>query len=198
MVSVPYGTRQNATGEWTWDFDTTGGTVHITHAKQELRRYPTATAPDQQGAIAVDADEVKGIDIVIPTMRMGVTFRHPLGIMTIARAKFLRSITGTTNSTPMLGHAPGEVLFLGARGGDGSNSEANVGYSFAMSENASGLSFGEVASVVKRGHEVAWIRYKDSTATVGGVNRPVRVPQFVYVDRVYDEIDLATALGFGG
>src|SRR5688572_2605974 len=40
MVEVPYGVRKNATGEWTWDFDTTGGTVHITQAKEELRRYP--------------------------------------------------------------------------------------------------------------------------------------------------------------
>lgn len=197
-ISVPYGTRQNASGEWTWDFDTTGGTVHITHAKEELRRYPTATAPNQKGAIAVDKDEVKGVEIVIPSMTMSVAYKHPLGVLTIPYAKYLRSLTGKVNSAPMLGHAAGEVLFLGARGADGTVAEAACSYFFAMSENASGLSFGDVANVVKRGHEVAWIRYKDSTDTVGGTVRSVRIPEFAYVDRVYDEVNLATALGFGG
>lgn len=191
-VVVPYGKRKNETGQWTWDFDTTGGTVHITHAKEELRRYP-GTAPNQKGAIAVDRDEVKGTEIVIPVMRMNVTYKHPMGVLTIPYAKYLRSITGTVNSTPMLDHAPGEVLFLGSRGADGTDAEASVSYGFAMSENATGLSFGDISGIVKRGHEVAWIRYKDDEDD----GKPTRVPWHVYVDRVYDEIDMATALGFG-
>jgi len=192
-VIVPYGKRKNEAGQWTWDFDTTGGTVHITHAKEELRRYPTGTAPNQKGAIAVDHDEVKGTEIVIPVMRMNVTYKHPLGVISIAYAKYLKSITGTVNSTPMLDHAPGEVLFLGSRGSDGTDSEASVSYSFAMSENATGLAFGDVTGVVKRGHEVAWIRYKDDVDS----GKPTRIPWYAYVDRVYDEIDMASALGFG-
>lgn len=192
-VVVPYGKRKNETGQWTWDFDTTGGTVHITHAKQEVGRYPN-TAPNQKGAIAVDRDEVKGTEIVIPVMRINVTYKHPKGIITIPQAKFLRNITGTVNNTPMLDSAPGEVLFLGARGSDGTDAEASVSYGFALSPNATGLSFGDITGVAKKGHEVLWIRYKDDTEN----GKPTRVPWHAYVDRVYDEIDMATALGFGG
>src|SRR5690554_2280526 len=45
-VTVPYGPRKNETGEWTWDFDTTGGSVHITNGKEEVGRFPADKAPD--------------------------------------------------------------------------------------------------------------------------------------------------------
>jgi hypothetical protein len=198
-ADIPYGQRQRADrGEWTWDFDTTGGSIHITNAKEERARYPAATAPNQKGAIAVDANEVRGVDIVIPAMKVNVQYRHPQGIMTLPHAKFLNSITGTVNSTPFLTFAPGEVLFLGARGADGTSSEANVSYQFAMSANAEGLTIGDVVNVNKKGWDVLWIRYKSDVVSIGGSNRPVQIPQFVYVDRVYEEINLAASLGFGG
>jgi hypothetical protein len=194
MIEVPYGTAKNATGEWTWDFDTTGGSVHITQAKEEIARYPVGTAPDQLGAIAVDGDEVKGTEIIIPAMKINVTYRHPLGILTLARAKYLASITGMVNSDTFLTFSPGEALFLGARGSDGSEAEATVSYQFAMASNATGQTIGGIAGVAKKGWEVAWIRYQD-TVTSGN---PTRVAKFVYVDRVYDTVAMATALGFGG
>lgn len=196
-VEVPYGTRKNATGEWTWDFDTTGGTVHITQAKEELRRYPTDTAPDQLGAIAVDGDEVKGVEIIIPAMKINVQFKHPLGVVTLAKAKFLSNMTGKTNSDNFLSFAPGEVLFLGARGSDGSEAEATIGYQFAMAANVTGQTIGSIAGVAKRAWEVAWIRYKDAITTVSATDNPTRVAKYVYIDRVYDEIAMAAALGFG-
>lgn len=198
MVEVPYGVKKNITGEWTWDFDTTGGTVHITQAKEELRRYPTATAPNQLGAIAIDGDEVKGTEIVIPAMKINVQFKHPLGVVTLAKAKFLSDITGTTNNDPFLSFAPGEVLFLGARGSDGSEADATISYQFAMAKNVTGLTIGGVAGVAKRAWEVAWIRYQDTVTAADGSDRKTRVAKFVYIDRVYEEIAMASALGFGG
>lgn len=197
-VQVPYGKRKNETGEWTWDFDTTGGTVHITNAKEEVSRYPSSDAPDQKGAIAVDGDQVHGVDIVIPAMKVNVQYKHPLGNITLSQAKYLNSITGSTNTDNFLTFAPGEVLFLGARGSDGTNAEATVHYQFAVSGNVSGQSIGSIAGVAKKGWEVLWIRYEDAEETEGGNTYPVRTPKFVYVDRVYDEIAMATALGFGG
>jgi hypothetical protein len=198
IVEVPYGPRKSITGDFTWDFDTTGGTIHITQAKAEVGRFPPASAPNQQGAIAVDGDEVKGTEIVIPAMKINVNFRHPLGVITIPQAKFLSSITGTVNATPFLTFAPGEALFLGARGSDGSEAEANVNYQFAMAANQFGMTIGSITGVAKKAWEVAWIRYQDNVVTADGKEVPTREPKFVYVDRVYDEIDMATALGFGG
>jgi hypothetical protein len=197
-VRVPYAPAKNESGEWTWDFDTTGGTVHLTQAREEVARYPSATAPNQQGAIAVDQDEVKGIEIVIPAMKLNVQYRHPMGVLTLAKAKFLANMTGLVNSDVFLTFAPGEVLFLGARGSDGTESEATISYSFAMAANVTGLTIGGIANVAKKGWEVAWIRYQDTITVADGKDNPTRVPKYVYVDRVYDTIPMATALGFGG
>jgi hypothetical protein len=196
-VRIPYAPPKNETGEWTWDFDTTGGTVHLTQAKEEIARYPTATAPNQLGAIAIDGDEVKGVEIIIPAMKINVQYKHPQGVLTLAKAKFLNNMTGMVNSDTFLTFAPGEVLFLGARGSDGTQSEATVSYSFAMAANASGLTIGDIAGVAKKGWEVAWIRYHDTITMADGKEMPTRVPKFVYVDRVYETIPMATALGFG-
>jgi hypothetical protein len=172
--------------------------VHIRQAKEELRRYPETTAPNQNGAIAVDGDEVKGIEIVIPAMKINVQYRHPLGVITLAQAKFLADMTGKTNSDPFLTFAPGQVLFLGARGSDGTESEATVNYQFAMGANLTGQTIGSIAGVAKRAWEVAWIRYHDTITEADSKDNPTRVAKYVYIDRVYDEIEMATALGFGG
>jgi hypothetical protein len=198
MVEVPYGPRKAITGDFTWDFDTTGGTIHITQAKAEAGRFPAASAPDQKGAIAVDGDEVKGTEIIVPAMKLNVNFRHPLGVITIPQAKFLSNITGTVNSDSFLTFAPGEVLFLGARGSDGTDAEATVSYQFAMAANQTGQTIGDITGVSKKAWEVAWIRYKDAIVTADGKEVPTREPKFVYVDRVYEEIAMAAALGFGG
>lgn len=193
-VEVPYDGRKNETGEWTWDFDTTGGTIHISTAKEEIARYPVGTAPNQLAAIAVDGDEVRGIDIVIPAMKINVTFNHPLAVVTLAKAKFLSDITGMVNSDSFLTFAPGEVLFLGARGSDGSTADAVVNYQFAMAKNVTGQTIGSITGVAKKAWEVAWIRYEDTITS----SLPTRVAKFVYVDRVYDTVAMAPAFGFGG
>ncbi len=197
-VTVPYDQTNRTLGEWTWDFDTTGGQIHITNAKEEVSRYPATTAPNQLGAIACDGDEVKGTEIIVPAMKVNVQFKHPMGVVTLAYAKFLSNITGTVNSDRFLGFSPGEVLFLGASGSDGTNAEASMNYSFAMSANVTGLSIGAITGVAKKGWEVAWIRYHDTITSADGKDNPTRVAKYVYVDRVYEEINMTNALGFGG
>lgn len=195
-IDIPYGPREQENGAMSWDFDTTGGTVHITQGRQEVNRYPADTAPNQLGAIAVDGNEVKGTEIIVPAMKVNVQFNHPFGFLTLSRAKYLSDITGTVNSDPFLTFKPGEVLFLGARGSDGTTSDATVNYSFAMAVNATGLTIGDIAGVDKKAWDVSWIRYADTITTAGGEDLPTRVPKFVYVDRVYESIPMATALGF--
>jgi hypothetical protein len=198
MVEIAYGTRKNETGDFTWDFDTTGGTIHITQAKEEVARFPAASAPNQKGAIGVDGDEVKGTEIIVPALKINVNFRHPLGVITLPQADFLSDITGTVNNAVFLGtFAPGRVLFLGARGSDGSQAEATVSYQFAVGKNQLNQTIGSVTGVNKKAWEVAWVRYKDTIVTADGKDLPTREPKFVYVDRVYEEIDFRVALGFG-
>lgn len=195
-VTVPYGPRTKTQDEWTLDFDTSGGTVHITNSKETVERYTApgkAAAPDMKGAIGVRGDEIDGTDIVIPALKLTVTYKHPQAIITIPQIKNLARWTGKTNSKTFLTFEEGEVLFLGASGREGTDTETDVKYTFAASENLIQQTIGDVLNVDKKGWEHAWIRYED--AEDNGL--PVKKPMWVYVERVYEAIDLATALGFG-
>lgn len=196
-VTVPYGKNEQAAGSYRLTFDTTGGTVHVASSKETIGKYPAATAPDYKQLIGVNKDDVEGADIVIPALKVSVHFNHPAAIITIARIKYLADITGLVNSATFLTFAAGEVLFLGASGSEGTDAETEVTYQFAMSANAASLTIGDVANIVKKGHELAWIKYKDAVDTVGSDDLPVKQPEFVYVERVYGTVDLALALGFG-
>lgn len=198
-ITVPYATRKQEAGSYRLTFDTTGGTVHIASSKETIGKYAGTgiTAPDYKQLIGVNGENVDGADIVIPALKITCHYRHPAAIMSLARIKYLANITGVVNSTPFLTFAAGEVLFLGCSGSEGTDAETEVQYQFAMSANAASLTIGAVADIVKKGHELAWIKYKDATDAAGGVTYPVKQPEFVYVERVYETLDLALALGFG-
>ena len=53
------------TGDSVYNFDTGGGSQHITQSLQTVSRYP-GTAPDFKGAIGVTHDNVEGVDITVP------------------------------------------------------------------------------------------------------------------------------------
>lgn len=190
-VTIPYGPQNRELGSWDWDFDTSGGTVTLKASKSTLG-YPVGVAPDHKGAIGVHGDEVDGAEIVIPALVINVNFKHPAGVLNIARAKQLARWTGKVNDAQFLTFEAGEVLFLGARGRNGSDSKVDVTYRFAMSENAT-LTIGAIAGVIKQGWEHLWVSFKPE---VDGGN-PIQEPQFVYVEQVYDTFDMAAALGFG-
>lgn len=195
-VTVTYGQSQKEAGSYSISFDTTGGTIHITNSLETVNKYTAPGKPaaaDMGGAIGVSGDEVSGTEIVIPSLKLTVDFRHPEAEITLAHIKNLARWTGKTNSGTFLTFEEGEVLFLGATGREGTDTETDVSYQFACSENLINQTIGDVVEVDKKGWEHAWIWYED--AAVGGV--PVKRPRWVYVERVYEAIDMATLLGFG-
>lgn len=194
-VTVPYAEKgeKPPTGQWTFDFDTTGGSFHIKASKSTVASYGTSP-PDYKQLIGVNGDDVEGADIVIPALKINVTYSHPLGVVTIALAKTLARLTGKVNSQTFLTFDAGEVLYLGSTGSDGTEKEATVGYQFACEENLQNQIVGAISGIQKDGWDLAWIKWKD--AEDGG--KPVKQPEFVYVERVHDRVNLAAALGFGG
>ena len=192
-ITVTYGKDKRDTGSFKFSFDTTGGTVHITSSKETVGKFP-ANAADHKQTIGVNGDNVDGADIIIPALKMNYSFKHPAGMVTEAKARYLASVTGMTNSVMWHGFQPGELLLLGATGSDGTDAEAEVNYSVAASANvlAPGLTIGGIANIVKKGHQLAWIAYK--SADDGG--KAATQPLAVYIERVYDEIDFFAALGF--
>lgn len=190
-ITVTYGQRDRETGNVSWDFDTTGGTIHIETPIANRNKYPPE-APDQE-LIGFDGENAAGVDKPVPMLNINFTAQHPEGVVTIERVKELANATARINSTPFFTFEPGEVLFLGARGADGTEAEASVNYQCAMSANADGLKIGEILNVAKRGHDYLWVTYRKQEED----GKPVSEVEFVYVDQIYNEIDLTATLGFG-
>jgi len=197
VVTVPYGKTDKTLGSYEVTFSTTGGTVHITSSRSTVNRYPAGVAPDMEQTIGVNGDDVDGCDVIVPALKLTVAFKHPQGVITIDRVKQLARNTAYVNDDTFLTFAPGEVLFLGADGGWGPQTETTIRYEFAMAENADGakkLTIGAIANVVKQGHDYAWVRYEDDVA--GGF--PTKVAKHVYVERVYARTSMVPLFGFGG
>ncbi len=190
-VTVTYGLRNRETNSFTFNFDTTGATTKVKIAREHLGTYYSPSQPHSSdtnphhGSIGVKQDQdVEGCEIIIPNLKIGVIFRFPQSSITIAKVKQFASVTGMTNSDEFLGFDPGELLFLGATGSDGSNAELEVNFQFAASQNASSLTFGDIVGIVKTGHAYAWVEFvTDKTSDSKAATVP---PLAVHVERVYD------------
>lgn len=195
LITAPYGPKKKATGEVSWNFSTTGGTLTVKASKEHIATHPDFGDPNPHlGLIGRSKDgSVEGCEIVIPALKMTYNFKHPLGVITEAHARLLATYTGMVNSTAFRGFPAGELLFLGANGSDGTESEANVSYEFVASQNLTGLTIGTLTSIAKKGWEYLWIEYKDETVAGKTVTRP----EYVHIERVYDTLDFATAFGWG-
>lgn len=200
-VRVVYGPRDP--DEMSVQFDTTGGSVHITSSKSTTSRWGVGglnDAPDMKGTIGVNGDDVAGCDIVVPALKLTISKRHPQGVITLNQVRTFARHTAYVNHDNWLGFNPGEVLFLGCSGGWGPEAETAIQYQFACSENAQEnpggidkrLTIGDVANVIKQGHDYCWIRYADGED--GG--RPVKEAKHVYVERVYSRVSFVGLFGF--
>lgn len=196
LIDVPYGPNKKETGELSWTFSTSGGTLNVKAAKQHIATYPAGgDANPHKGLIGLTKDgNIEGCEITIPVLKLSYTFKHPLGVITETHARALASYTGMVSSTVFRGFAAGEILFLGANGSDGTESEASVTYEFAASQNVVGLTIGTIEGIAKKGWEYLWIEYED--AVDGGGAKAVN-PTRVHVERVYESIDFAAAFGWG-
>ena len=196
-VTVPYGQRKRETGEYSFRFSTTGGTLHITHSRETVEVYKpggSTVTKDQHGqAIAVDKDnKPQGTDIVIPACRLSYTFKHPAGVVNEALAVALARVTGTCNDGAWHGFEGGEALLLGADGSDGTEAEAEVTYHVAAEENLQDLVIANITGIAKDGHDFLWVWWEDDVKNDQVANKP----RAVFVERLYRRINFTTSLGF--
>ena len=203
--TVAYGgaTSTRQTGTQTLSFDTTGGTQHITQAKEHVSTtyYEGDTPPDFQGAIGVTDDSVEGCDITVPQFSFAVTryvsavdltetYVGNLFTLTGKTNNAAWSVTGTVQSVPLtLSFAEGEVLFLGASGSPRGDDSWEITLRFAASPNATDLLVGGITVPAKKGWEYLWVQYKDAKDT--NAKCIVKKPKRVIVDRVYDAGDFS-------
>jgi len=182
-------------GESSYQFDTGGGTQHITQSLATIHRYPSGSQPpDFKGAIGVTADGVEGVDITVPVYSFSETHCKASGFVTNTYKGKLFNLTGKTNNAPFKGFAAGEVLFLGASGAKRGDGDWEITYHFAASPNKTGITIGDITNIEKKGWEYLWVLYWDEEDTDAKVL--VKRPKFVYVEKVYEEGDFAD-LGIG-
>lgn len=170
---------------YTYDFDMSGGTFHISHGLA-VRSYPTS-ALSHNGAINVRHGSAEGIDIVVPMMRVSIRKRVPRAIITDAYLMILEGLAGKVNDAPFRGRAKGEVLFLGPSGTQGTEVDPEVSYQFMVSRNVTGLTIGTITGIEKKGHEYLWVDYEDDPAATGLSKKP----RAVYVHQVYEYGDFS-------
>jgi len=171
-----------------FDFDSSGGTQHITQSLATVARY--GQAPDFGGAIGVSQTAVEGADIVVPEFNFSES--HRFQAISQSYRRTLVGLTGKTNNAPFRGFAAGEVLFLGASGSRRNSfhdTPWDVTFRFAASPNREDISVGSITGIAKKGWEYMWVRYAAADDADAGVR--VKRPVGVYVERVYDEANFA-------
>ena len=177
-------------------FDTGGGTQHINQAITTVNRYaaPGEVAPDFQGAIGVNQDQIEGTDITVPVYNFTETHKIDASLVTGAYKSTLFFLTGRVNAAAFKGFARGEVLFLGASGAKRGDEEWEITYRFAASPNVTDLQLGNITGINKEGWHYLWIRFTDEEDNAAKVL--IKKPIAAYVERVYEYGDFS-GMGIG-
>lgn len=118
-----------------FEFDTTGQTQLITKPKKLVTSYGPKASANMNGVIGFDGKTVKGCEVPTPAFNFSIT-RRPIFI-TDFYLRMLAAMTPCVNIDWFYGWAPGEVLFLGARGGVRGAEAWNVTWNFSGSPNRS-------------------------------------------------------------
>jgi hypothetical protein len=199
--------RQLDTGSYRFRVSTSGGNMRITSSLAQVKAYTSqgsanpgnyfsVLAPDYQGALGVSRDgDVEGVDIVVPALRFTITYRQPLATITDAYVRTVEALTGTVNASTFYGRAAGEVLFLGADGEQGVDSDPTWSYDFSRMPNLTAQQIGDITGIAKKGHEYLWVLFEETTDA--GAKAIVRRPKAVYIERLY-QLAAFSSLGIGG
>jgi len=175
-----------------FEFDTTGGSTHITQAKATSNSYGSKKSSDNKGAIGFDGQNVQGADIVTPVFNFSETHFFSDVEVTNAYRQDVFALTGKVSSGAFRGFSAKEVLFLGAMGhrrGDDWDDPWELTFNFAAQQNETGLTIGDITGIAKKGWELLDVRY-DAVADEA-VKTVLKQPVAVYVHRVYDDGDFS-------
>jgi len=196
-ATVQYG-PQSLTGGGGGDVDTSrsfsiqGHTVHITHALAHIdsKARSGETATNHKGTIGIDSDGVvHGCDIIVPQLSMSNTRYFPEAVVTNAFVKSIASLAACVNSAPFRSFAVGEVQFAGLTGAFNDKTRAwALTYQYLTEPNVTGLTFGDVDPIDKRGFDYLWVETIDKKDDDSKFTR--KIPIQVNVDQVFRYADL--------
>lgn len=154
--------------------------------------------PDFERAIGVSGDSVEGCDKIIPFFKFRLDYYPATALMTPAYILALYNLQArpVNEQEVDLGgilFSPGTLLYLGPTGQPRGFDDWELGLSFIASPNVTGINVGEIQGIAKGGHDYLWFRFMDAVRSQVGI----KVPQFAYVERIYDKGNFST-LGLDG
>ena len=173
------------TGEAVYQFDTGGGSQHITQSLGTVRRYgrPGTVAANFMGAIGVTADSVQGVDITVPVYSFSEVHYKNNAFVDENYKTTLFELTGTVNSRQFRQFAAGEVLFLGASGTKRGSDDWELVFRFSASPNMTNMVVGDIQGITKAGWEYLWVQYVDAEAP--NAQTLIKQPVSVHIEQVY-------------
>lgn len=179
-----------------FSFDTTGGRQNVKHSEKTVDiaaadggegfsfdpdRSTSKPPEDFKGLIGVNGDEVEGVDLVVPTFRFQETHYYPF--IPFEYAQRLYRLTGRVNKDRFRDFDPGEVLFLGAQGGQERGKPAEITFFFDCSPNVTNLTIGDITVKEKAGWDYLWVHWHDVLDDEAFAI--VKRPKAAYVEQVY-------------
>lgn len=184
-------------GDYTFSFDIGGETVTRTVSVATTSYAKLGeTAPDFKGAIGVVREKgeskVEGVEVGVPSLKFSIRKRMAQATITMAYVRTLKEMAFTVNDDTFLGWAAGELLFIGATGQEGTDSDPEVTYHFIASDSAASLTVGDITGIAKPGHDYLWVYFEDIEDATAAMT--VKQPKAVYVEEVYASSSF-TALG---
>jgi hypothetical protein len=113
-----------------------------------------------------------------------VTYRQPRAVITLAYARTLAAMVGRTNAATFFGFAAEEVMFLGAKGQQGSQIDPSIDYDFLTGEHLTNFTIGGILVALKKAHEYLWADFVDEVDNTGTEPKLIQSPSAIYVDDV--------------
>ena len=180
-----------ATGGDGVNFDTGGGTQHITHSKATINTYAPAgeTAPNNHGAIGATRDSVEGVDITVPVYNFSETHTFTKTKFSDYQKDLLFRMTGTVNGFRFRFFDIGECLFLGASGALRDQSSWEITFRFSSMPNVPGLVIGNITVIQKLGGVYRGFRSVDDVDFF--IKTIKKKATGVYIEQVYDYSDFS-------
>lgn len=190
-----YDPSQQEIGEFSYSFDISGQTQHITHsiATVSSDAAPGSAHRNFHGAINVQPNgDIGGVDVSVPVFNFTMSLARAVADVDMAYVLALANLVGRTNDDTFQGFAAGELLFTSVHGTRQNDEKWNIDFGFARMPNKEDivLNAGTVREMTvpsKKGWEYLWC-YFDTFEDVSN-HTLVKFISNYYVEKVNDEGD---------
>jgi len=181
-------------GESVYSFDVSTVNETIYSSLETVSSYPITipvSVPNFKNGINVSGDgaelEINGVDILTSVFSFSETHYIAFADVDEAYKLLLSGLAGKINDAAFRGFVAKEVLFTGANGTvRGDDADYEITFNFSVKRSITGLKIGDLTGIAIDGWDYLWIRSKNKEETVDGKKYLLRVPQFAYVEKVYD------------